>query len=242
MAIEAQYLSLLRRGIELRRSAKAPPLRALLLAYPDLLVPRAALVRMLGEAAIAGLPERADAAATWAYHGLAGVADPLYDSLALLGRLGVEPEVIDVARLRGMERIVDLNEPLPADLEGAFDLVIDTGTCEHCFNVARAFANACGALCAGGVLVHAAPLNRVNHGFWGFSPTVYPDFFEENGFELLAMTGVAGSLAEGTRAFAVDPVARFAPPPDSALYVLARRRELRPLRWPVQRKYRSMLA
>src|SRR6185437_5105535 len=114
---------------------------------------------------------------------------------------------------------------------------VDTGTCEHCFNVGRAFANACVATCAGGLIVHAAPLNRVNHGFWGFSPTVYPDFFEANGFDLVSMTGVAGSPAEGTRAFAVDPVARFAPPPDSAIYVLARRREVRALRWPVQRKY-----
>ena len=101
--------------------------------------------------------------------------------------------------------------------------------------------NACEALCAGGTLVHAAPLTRVNHGFWSFNPTIYPDFFEANGFELQVMTGVAGSLGAGFTFFPVEAFQRFQPPPDAALYVVARRREVVPLRWPVQRKYQGMI-
>ena len=240
MAIEALYLTLLKQAIDRRRAAR-PALTGLLLAYPDLLLTRAALAGIVGETVVASLPARGDAASIWEYHGLPGVTEPLFDSLAVFRALGVEPTVIDVARLRGDERIVDLNHPLPADLVERFDLVVDTGTCEHCFNVAQAFVNACAALAVGGILVHAAPLNRVNHGFWSFNPTIYPDFFEDNGFDLHVLTGVTGDLAKGFRPFAVDPFNRFEPPPGSALYVIAQRREIRPLKWPVQRKYRSMI-
>lgn len=242
MAIDALYLQYLRDAVGQRRAAGAGQrLAGLLLAYPDLLVPRAALAQILGERTLEGVPHRSDAAATWQYHGLAGVAEPMFDSLALLERMGVDSTVVDAAKLRGMERVVDLNFPLPGDLARRFDLVVDTGTCEHCFNVAQAFVNACDALAAGGILAHAAPLTRINHGFWSFNPTVYPDFFEANGFDLMLLTGVTGTIAQGLRPFPVDPFARFEAPAGAALYVVARRREVRELRWPVQRKYRHML-
>jgi SAM-dependent methyltransferase len=241
MAIEALYLRLLKQAIDLRRAAR-PAMQGLLLCYPDLAVPRAALGQVVGEDVVSALAARADARAVWEYHGFPAMAEPMHDSIDLLRRLGVESTVIDAAVLRGMERVVDLNQPLPADLARRFDLVVDTGTCEHCFNVAQAFCNACEALAQGGFLVHAAPLTRVNHGFWSFSPTVYPDFFEDNGFRLHVMTGVAGNIAQGLQAFQLQPFARFTPPPESAVYVVAERAEVKPFRWPVQRKYRGMLA
>jgi len=241
MAIDALYLQYLKQAIDRRRAATGERLRGLFFAYPDLLVPRASLAQILGEETIAGAPVRPDAASIWEYHGLAGVSDPMYDSIAILERMGVDATVVDAARLRGMERIADLNFPLPDDLQRRFDLVVDTGTCEHCFNVAQAFVNACDALAPGGMLVHAAPLTRINHGFWSFNPTIYPDFFEDNGFDLLLLTGVTGTLTEGFRPFGVDPFRRFEAPPGAALYVIAQRREVLPLRWPVQRKYRQML-
>lgn len=242
MAIEALYLQYLKRAIDQGRGPSGRRLDALLLAYPDLLVPRAGLSRILGEDVLTGAAQRPDAASIWSYHGLGAVADPMYDSIDLLSRLGVDATVIDVARLRGMERIVDLNAPLPEDLRGRFDLVVDTGTCEHCFNVAQAFVNSCQALRAGGLLVHAAPLTRINHGFWSFNPTVYPDFFEENGFELQLLTGVSGTLKDGFRPFAVEAFRRFEAPPEAGLYVIARRGDVREIRFPVQRKYRGMIA
>ena len=241
MAIDALYLQYLNFAIERRRGDGNERLRGLLLGYPDLLVPRAALVQVLGEAVVQATPEREDAAATWGYHWLEGAKEPMYESLAIMQRMGIDCIVADAAKLRGMERIVDLNHPLPADLARAFDVVIDTGTCEHCFNVAQAFANACEALAPGGMLVHAAPLTRINHGFWSFNPTVYPDFFEDNGFDLLVMAGIAGDLVQGLRVFEVQPFTRFDVPDGAAIYVVAQRREIRPLKWPVQRKYRRML-
>ena len=240
MAIEALYLRMLKRAIDARHAVK-PAMRGLLLGYPDLAVPRAALAAIVGDGLVARLATVADAPRHWAYHGLPGMAEPMYDSLDMLRKLGVDPVVIDAAALRGMERVVDLNQPLPDDLARAFDLVVDTGTCEHCFNVAQAFSNACEALGQGGFLVHAAPLSRVNHGFWCFSPTVYPDFFEENGFRIHFLGGVRGNIREGMQAFEIDPFARLSPPPECAIYVVAERAELKAFRWPVQRKYRGML-
>ena len=240
MAIEGLYLQLLHQAIG-RLRARVPAPRALLLAYPDLVVPRAALARLVGEAVLDGLPVREDARATWETHGLAGVGDPMFETVAFLRRLGVESEVTDVVALHGVERIVDLNEPLPADLARRFDLVVDTGTLEHCFNVGQAFRNACEALAQGGLLVHAAPLNRPNHGFWNFSPTVYPDFFLANGFEAHVITGASGDLVRGMRTFPIDLAGRFEAPAGSVLYAVAERREVRDLVWPVQRKYQGFI-
>jgi hypothetical protein len=126
MAIDALYLQYLKQAIDRRRAGGADRLKGLLLAYPDLLVPRAALAQILGESVIAGAPQRDDAASIWEYHGLAGVAEPMFDSVQVFARMGVDAEVIDAAKLRGMERVVDLNFPLPADLAQRFDLVVDT--------------------------------------------------------------------------------------------------------------------
>lgn len=242
MAIDALYLKVLVETIKLRRSTSGDRrLVALALAYPDLVVPRAALVDVLGGALVDSLPERPDAPQIWAWHGIKGCPEPIFDSLAVFDRLGIDVEVIDVARARGVERIVDLNETLPDDLLARFDLVIDTGTCEHCFNVAMAFSNSCSAVAQGGFLVHAAPLNRFNHGFWNFSPTVYPDYFEDNGFRLHFMRGVTGALASGFKAYDVPPFGRFEAAPESALYVVAERVAVRSVVWPVQRKYRGMI-
>jgi hypothetical protein len=215
-------------------------LQALTLAYPDLAVPPAALDMVFGAAIVAGLPVRPDAAEVCRWHGLP--ADmPIYDSVALFDRLGIDLLVTDIAALRGMERILDLNEPLPADLQRRFDLVIDPGTTEHCFNVGLAFRNVCEAVRRGGLLLHLASLSMINHGFWNVSPTVYPDYFEANGFRLLHLSAQAHSPQGDGAAVAIDPFRRFPAPPNAILHVMAERLDDRPPAWPVQRKYRQML-
>ena len=241
MAIEAMYLNLLNSAIHARRKAVGGTtrLRALALAYPDLLVPKASMLHLFGAEIVDRLAVREDAAKIWAWHGLQGCTEPLYDSMSLFDRLGLDVTVIDIVNARGFERIVDLNEPLPADLVGQFDFVIDTGTCEHCFNVGVAFRNACEAVKQHGFLVHAAPMNRYNHGFWNFSPTVYPDFLGDNGFKIHVLTGVTCDLRTGFQPVAVEPVRRFEAGTNLALYVVAERIAIQKMVWPVQHKYRS---
>jgi hypothetical protein len=71
---------------------------------------------------------------------------------------------------------VDLN--YPEDWPEKYDVVIDGGTAEHCFNVGQVFANILSAVRPdGGIVVHVNPLNMMNHGFWNISPTAYADFY-----------------------------------------------------------------
>ena len=102
-----------------------------------------------------------------------------------------------------------MNNPLPADLHQRFDLLIDTGTLEHCFNVGQAFKNTCEAMRQGGLIVHGAPLNRFNHGFWSFNPTLYHDFLGDNGFQILWLKGVQAGPGLQPKAFDLPPFGRF---------------------------------
>jgi hypothetical protein len=237
MAIEARYFSLVAQVLQ--RLADTPrPLNGLFLSYPDLLLSRSDLLNFFKAEDLARVPIRPDSADIWRWHGLAGNPEPIYDSVALFSGLGVKPTIIDVVAARGVEEIVDLNFPLEERFVAKFDLVVDTGTCEHCFNVGQAFANACSAVKQGGYLIHAAPLSRANHGFWNFCPTVYPDFFGDNGFVLNFMSGMTVDMRNGFKPFPVT-AGRFQAPSEAILFVVAQRTAVLPLTWPVQGKYRT---
>lgn len=99
----------------------------------------------------------------------------------LLG--AAEVHALDCSDFEGAEIIADLNQPLPADLAGRFDAVIDSGTLEHVFDVRRALANVASLLTIGGRAIHISPANQfTNHGFYQFGPTLFADFYSANGF------------------------------------------------------------
>jgi SAM-dependent methyltransferase len=215
------------------------PLRALALGFPDLLASDVQLSAMVGAETVAALPILPQSPEILRWHGIGQVIPHVRDTAALFAGLGMAMEVIDIAELRGGERIVDLNHPLPDDMVEAYDLVIDTGTLEHCFNVGQALVNVARSLRRGGYLVHAAPMNIYNHGFWNFNPTVYFDFFEDNGFRIEFLQGMTGHVLTGMKAVQLPAFQRFdTAPPRTAIYLLARREEIRPTVYPVQRKYR----
>ncbi|WP_374299357.1 hypothetical protein [Ferrovibrio sp.] len=242
MAINDVQLHLLIAAVRrLRKTAGDRRLEVLAFGYPDLLLSKKRLEELVGTDLARNLPERADAAKIRAWYGMAH-EEPIYDSLALFDRLGMNVTIADVVALQGMERIVDLNDPLPDDLRRRFDFVIDPGTCEHCFNVGMAFRNVCEAVRLGGFLVHMAPLTLVNHGFWNFSPTVYPDYFEANGFSLLHMAGYAYKPDSSLEVFTVKPFENFTPPMKGLIYVVAERIGEQDPIWPIQRKYQTLLS
>jgi hypothetical protein len=102
---------------------------------------------------------------------------------ALMKSLGFHTwSTLDMSSYEGCDYVADLNQPVMGIPR--FDLVIDNGTIEHCFNVAQALFNA-KALCkVGGHVFHNNPANWFGHGFWSMSPCVYFDFYEANGFEV----------------------------------------------------------
>lgn len=212
MAIDATQLDLIMRAI-------GDVGRALSAGYPDLLIQKNTQA-MPDEFWI----ERPNSAEIAKHHGIAG---PVYDSRAFFRGMGFELDIIDRAVLEGSERVVDLNAPQEL---GEYDLVIDPGTIEHCFNIAQAAANLAGAVKVGGIISQAVPMAMFNHGYYNLNPIWFIDFYKSNGFELEMMLIRCGD-------WIMNNVTgkRMAGVPDGAVNVItARRKEKRPIVWPQQ--------
>lgn len=139
---------------------------------------------------------------------------------------------MDIQPSRGCETVIDLNQKLAFD--GAWDLVIDPGTLEHCFNIGQAFDNAWRAVRVGGHIVHVHPLQMINHGFWNICPTALVDFYAANGGELIELLAADRAHKEIT----INPTRRFHIQEEAVLYSKFRKAEARPLVWPSQTRYR----
>lgn len=119
-----------------------------------------------------------------------GMADPppassYVDFARLLKLLGLgELHTLDVSAYEGADIVADLNVPVPSELIGRFGLIIDGGTMEHVFDIRQGMKNTADMLRPGGRAVHITPVNNyVNHGFVQISPTLYHDYYVENGFD-----------------------------------------------------------
>jgi SAM-dependent methyltransferase len=113
--------------------------------------------------------------------------------------LGVSSlSVTDISSYEGADIIHDLNEPIPENLHGRFDAVIDGGSLEHIFNFPVAIKNLMQLLKIGGSLYLAAPANNLcGHGFYQFSPELmFRVFTKENGFELRRIVLFANFLCQ----------------------------------------------
>lgn len=133
---------------------------------------------------------------------------------------------------------LDLNEPIPAVFQNQFDVVLDGGTVEHCFNAPQAMKNCAEAVKVGGILDNGNPLFSMNHGFYNFSPIFYSRFFEVNGFTLLEMyclQHVNGHLNcfpmpdSNRELYAISTLGE-----DLFINTLARKEEMRTITWPSQ--------
>ena len=138
--------------------------------------------------------------------------------------------IFDVAQHRGMEQILDLNEPLPENLCQAFDLVIDSSCLEHCFNVAQAFKNICEMTAITGYVITIAPIYLFNHGYYNISPIMHQDGFEANGFEIVSQELITndGFLVSGFSGKKSDVRVR------TFVLTAARKRQQQPWIWPIQ--------
>lgn len=153
---------------------------------------------------------------------------PLPESYDLFEKVGAELSCIDVVQSFGREKIVDLN--YPHDL-GRFDVVIDPGTCEHCFNIGQALINAAQAVKANGYIFHINPMNVMNHGFYNICPTLMHDFYDQNGW-LIGMI-----KAVPMRPMEFSATKRFFDSMEYNLYTLAQRMGEIPMKYVVQHKY-----
>jgi len=208
------------------------------LGYPDVLVSEEQARQVLGEDVAARLTYRPDSDQILAWHGLQSKLKRVIDAQSLFAAMGMRFTAVDLVASRGSERIVNLNDPLAADLVGAFDVVLDAGTMEHCFNVGQTIRNIVDMTKVGGFVIHLNPMTMINHGFFNFSPTFYYDFYGQNGHHLVAP--IHGVTIKGIEvaSYQMDPIRRQpVEDPNGSIMCLARKMHNRPLIWPMQSKY-----
>lgn len=81
---------------------------------------------------------------------------------------------------------LDLNRPIPDELEGRFDVVLDPGSLVHLFDQRQAFRNLARLTKTDGRVIHGTDpsTNNVDIGFYMVSPTLFADLYPANGWRL----------------------------------------------------------
>jgi SAM-dependent methyltransferase len=109
---------------------------------------------------------------------------------------------IDRSDYEGAEEALDLNSAeTPNHLKNSFDLVLDSGTIEHIFEIGRAIQHCLQMAKVGGRIIHLTPTsNAVNHGFFSVSPALFADFYRANGCEIekLWLCRMKGDFVRGS--------------------------------------------
>lgn len=210
--------------------AKAGPIKALSLGHPDILATKKEL-SFISKHFDTDNVEVHQARRNISHVPIIGNARPVFKAM------GADLTVIDTrAHLYNVDYEVDLNFPVEK-WQSAFDLVIDCGTTEHCFNVGQALKNVANFVAKDGFVYHMVPLCHWNHGFWNFSPGVFYDFYDDNGFIIHRLE------AEYRGKFLpVNATTKFEIPNSGRrlnLMCLAERKEIKPITFPLQRKYRG---
>jgi hypothetical protein len=149
---------------------------ALVLGRQQLFARHEQVLRIFAEEGVAPRWTALDASDT-------STAGPISDRqfFQLLGFASLE--ALDFADFEGAEITHDLNRPVPQELVGRYDLIVDAGTTEHVFDVRQALVNYASMLKTGGRIFHSSPANnQLNHGFYQLSPGLYFDFYASNRF------------------------------------------------------------
>src|SRR5215468_9062813 len=88
------------------------PCRMVCLGYPDMLVTEEQLAQLRAQQPPRTIEYREDSAAILRWHGLEGTMARLAETRSAFAALGIAADFIDIAASRGMEMVVDLNDPL----------------------------------------------------------------------------------------------------------------------------------
>lgn len=204
--------------------------KVLCLGYPDFLVDEEHLISIFDQEFVKNIPDEsmADAVRAWHKSSLPRIFDPLW----IFKHFGFDVVIFDLISHRGIETLIDLNEPISNIYVEQFDLVIDTGTLEHCFNVGQAFKNICSVIKKDGIFITAAPISKLNHGYWNFGTIVHTDGFQQNGFEILKTTYTCRNGVVAPELMNWKTV-----PTKTAVITVAKRTTVKDWVWPTQGKY-----
>ena len=205
------------------------------LGYPDVVFYDPARLReRLGDK-ILSVKYREDSAAICERHKTA--VHDIPDAESLFEAVGCTLDVFDIVQERGTEIVLDLNYPIPPNACGQFDHVLDVGTLEHCFNAPQALMNMAAMVKVGGFVYHENPFNWGNHGFWNVNPTLFHDFYTDNGFEV---EGFALVDHFGEKVYECPATRRFRfTNAEGNILTVVRKVEEKPFSMPTQSKYRK---
>jgi hypothetical protein len=104
--------------------------------------------------------------------------------MTLLG--SSKTQCCDISPYENPDFLLDLNKPVKKSLYNNFNNIVDPGTLEHLFNIPQALDNYSKMLKKNGYLVISTTCsNLIDHGFYSFSPTLFFDYFECNGFKII---------------------------------------------------------
>lgn len=238
MAIDSLYFGVMCSAIDMVRRKMPNPTTVLqvgCLSYPDLLITREQIAARYPHLADSHFRLREDAERIIRWHSMPHLTE-IIETSDFFNKLGCEADYFDFAEIRGGEIVTDLNVPLNPAHHNSYDVVVDTGTLEHCFNVGVAFENMCRLPRIGGLLISAAPMTKVNHGFWNFSPCAYDNYFRQNQFDSLFL-GAFYKDKEGLKQLEITPNGRQIVPAEAVLIAIARRTEQSTFKLPIQQKY-----
>lgn len=80
----------------------------------------------------------------------------------------------------------DLEKSFSPKYKNFFNLIIDSGTLEHIFDIRSVMANIIAITKTGGYVLQIIPSNNfLNHGFYQVNPTFFYDFYTANGFKII---------------------------------------------------------
>lgn len=92
---------------------------------------------------------------------------------------------IDISNYEGAEYILDLNnDKVPDDLKESADLIYDSGTLEHIFNLPNALKIIHNTLKVNGTVLHVNPSNQhLDHGLYQICPTYYRSYYDAANYD-----------------------------------------------------------
>jgi hypothetical protein len=238
MAIDQLYFEYLSSAIKLIEKDKfdtKKPIKIGCLSYPDLLLSRDEISKQFPQLDGCSYVLRQDVNQLSKWHGMPHLTE-IIETTDFFNKINCETDYFDYAEIRGGEIIIDLNTPINEEHHEKYDLVVDTGTLEHCFNVGIAFENMCKLARVGGLILSAAPMTKINHGFWNFSPCAYENYFSQNKFKILFL-GAFHKANGKIKKINISANQRLICPEESLILCVARRTEFSTFNFPIQKKY-----
>ncbi len=105
---------------------------------------------------------------------------------SLFGKTKYNFQCLDIAKNQYPGVIWDLNMPIPHNYYNKYDLIIDSGSLEHCFNIGTAFRNIARMIKTNGFIISAIPYFSPGHGYYNITPILLQEFYcRQNGFDLI---------------------------------------------------------